>query len=178
MEKKDEDDNDEPSSDEDKINHGEEKDEIEIAKLIIISHDCAFTVIWRIVYILMNLFSAYFYSWLACFGETSVRVEYRYSMQILFEVFFLISMGISFITEYTNMSPDGDPMPIRDLPKIARNYRDNGSFWIDFITLLPLYRVTIDFHLHFKATNIVKVLRLYNCLKYFNVVTIMKALKE
>jgi phosphatidylglycerophosphate synthase len=178
VEKKNKDDNDEPSSDEDKINVREEKDEIEISKLIIISHDCPFSVIWRILYIQMNLFSAYFYSWLACFGEESVRIEYRHSMQILFEVFFLISIVIFFITEYTDMSPDGDPMPIRDLSKIARNYRDNGSFYIDFITILPIYHLSKGFHYHFKATNSIKVLRLYNSLKFFNVVAIMKALKE
>ena len=60
------DDNQSESSDE--TTKTENDDEEDPSKKFIIKHDCTFTIIWRILYIFMNLSSAYFYSWLACFG--------------------------------------------------------------------------------------------------------------
>ena len=112
------------------------------------------------------------------FGEGSVHGKTNQIAQLTYELFFLLSMGLNFITEYVYMGPDGDPQPIRDLSKIAKNYRDNGSFYIDFITLLPLYHITKDFDDHWKIVNLIKVARLYLSLKHFNVTEILKGIKR
>ena len=79
--------------------------------------------------------------------------------------------------EYVDMSPEGDPLPIRAFSKISRNYREKGSFIIDFITLIPFYQILSNINPHIMQVYIIKVLRLYNSIEYFNVSVIMKAVK-
>ena len=89
---------------------------------------------------------------------------------IAFESVFLFNMIVNFFTEYV---PEGDPCPVRDLQKIFFTYLE-GTFMRDFIPLFP-----ITFFIDMSKTSfnrifyLLKVMRLVNGLKIFNVSQIM-----
>lgn len=170
-------DEDQPEKNSENEDEDDEK-ELELAKWIVRKQDSFLIIVWKMLLIFMNLTSSYFYSWVAMYGEESVHESISYKLQIIYEGFFLVSIGINFITEYSDTSPDGDPLPVRDLAKIAKNYMDKGSFVIDFVTILPLYHITKSLHKFAKFINVIKIARLYLSLKHFNVTEIMKRIKE
>ena len=145
--------------------------------MFIIREDCAFTVFSKMTQIICCLLSSYYYAWLSCFGFTVNDPLSHFWIHIFFEGIFLIAIGLNFITEYSNLGPDGETKPVRDLGKIASNYM-KGDFWPEFIVWIPLYAMIWDLHEYSKLINIIKLYRIKKGYEVFDVAKILDACKE
>ena len=93
-----------------------------------------FYLTWQIVYIIVCLFSAYFYGFIACKADINDDVG-MIQFAICLEAFFLVTMGLEFITSFENPRVRGNM--IKDLKTIAIRYL-KGNFLRDFIPIIPL----------------------------------------
>ena len=111
----------------------EEKNNLLVSNVIIIRRSGCSYGIFAFIHSILCILSSYFYSWMACYGNEYSREMFFYCT-LFIELFFLLSMFIEFITDYTE---EGDEAPTRHIGKIAKRYLKNG-FVMDFIPLFPI----------------------------------------
>ena len=92
---------------------------------------------------------------------------------VVFEIIFVFDLIINFFVEIIDEETN---QPERDLKKIAISYL-NGLFFIDFITLIPLQLISIKNNRNY-LFFLIKMLRLVQGLRIFNVSVIMKRLND
>ena len=110
----------------------DEDNGVDFSKCLVISESSTFTVIWNFANIILSITSSYTFILLACFGEEkdeNARASSR-NLNLLFEVFFFISMMLRFITDYTE---EGESQPEKSLSKIAKRYFHSWAFVLDLL---------------------------------------------
>ena len=71
---------------------------------------------WRVLFTFSSLTSCYFYAFIAAFGVPEVETALWY-INLVYELIFLISMCLQFVTEY---KPQGEmSKPVRDIGLIS-----------------------------------------------------------
>ena len=105
-------------------------DGFKLSSMIIISENGNFMVIWNMANIVLSIVSSYTFIWLAAFGELSHQEDgnFTYYLNMLFEVFFFVSMMLRFITDFVE---EGGTEPVRDLKIISKRYLYSWGFFID-----------------------------------------------
>lgn len=84
-----------------------------------------------------------------------------------------INFILCFLKEYT---PDGETRPVRDLGKISIQFINKGTFWSQFILLIPFpWIMNQNYYGH--HFNILKIWRIKRGLSIFDVAKIMKGIK-
>ena len=81
----------------------------------------------------LTLISPYVYAWYTVFESPEIG-SVMFDAMITFELYFLFNIVFTFFVEY---DVDGQILPERNLPNIARNYLRNG-FLIEVLPTLPL----------------------------------------
>ena len=97
--------------------------------MIILSETGTFMVIWNSLNILLCIVSSYYFIWLAAFEKESEREINSTGFFMIFEeVFFLVSMMLRFITDYTE---EGENVPEKNLKVISKRYFYSWGFVLD-----------------------------------------------
>lgn len=86
---------------------------------------------------------------------------------------FLISLCVNFLVDY---KPEGEENKIKDLNKIGIRYL-KGQFLYDFIPLIPLQALSLRGQKE-RLFFVIKIIRLLNGFKIFQVAKIMKVIKS
>ena len=159
----------EEESDEEPI-ETESATDFDIMTVFIISETSWILVFWRPIEIISYLLSSYYYAWMTAY---SLEEETIPTMSIFWEFVFLMTMMITFLTEFT---PDGETIPVRNLTKIAQNYFKKG-FMFDFVTLLPIPWIFYTMHYSHLFYGI-KVIRTVKGIKVFDVTEALNWIKE
>ena len=115
--------------------------------------------------------TSYYYAWVAVYGyelDSDEDIRTHRLIEIPAEIIFAINILVNFVTEFTDLGPDGETKPIRTFSRISENYLHN-DFWGDFITTLPLYPLLFRVHEDLKLLCIIKIYRLRSGVKVFDV---------
>lgn len=109
--------------------------EIPIYDVFIISNTNQYLQTWNAIIKILCLISSHVYLYMASFlNEDPDPSSTLFKMDITFEIAFLISMVLEFLTD---IQPEQKELkPIRDPILIAKNYI-NGNFLVDFLALIP-----------------------------------------
>jgi hypothetical protein len=87
-------------SSDDEILETTEEHPIKFTELIVISHEAWFYTVFAIINTAFSLASSYYYLWMAAFGMHLSDIVFLYS-SLSIEGYFIISMIIKFLTDYT-----------------------------------------------------------------------------
>jgi len=105
---------------------------------MIINHNSYFAKLHNITYIICCFTSSYAYAYMTIFTyswyeEVEDKSNFK-SLLIFYEIFFVTSMVLTFLTSYQN--PSDKTQSVRSFPLIAKRYLKT-NFIIDFIPNLP-----------------------------------------
>ena len=85
---------------------------------------------------------------------------------------FITNILLNFITEFSNLGPDGECRPVRDLSKIYANYMKT-NFWSGFIPTIPFFPLVHKVDKRLKLLNVIKIYRIKKALEVLDVGKIM-----
>lgn len=140
---------------------------------LVIRRNSTFYNIFTVFITILKLVSFYLYGYLAAFRMHPQMNYIAITYYVVFEIIFVFDLIINFFVEIIDEETN---QPERDLKKIAINYL-NGLFFIDFITLIPLQLIPIKNNRNY-LFFLIKMLRLVQGLRIFNVSVIMKRLND
>lgn len=157
----------------------------EIWKYFIVGEQSAFSAVWAFFDIICCISSSYLYAYIAAFGMKDFgytkkdpighdQEEFFISVEITFEIIFMLSIIKQFLTEYT---PEGETIPVRDLQKIAKRYIKDG-FLLDFICVLPISRMLKFMGEEARLFYLIKSIRIHKGIRIFSVPAMMKGIKN
>jgi hypothetical protein len=147
----------------------------EIWQLLVISESGKFNIVWRYIDIVMCIVTSYYYAYLGAFyviGDDS----HNTALWVL-DVFYSISMIISFLTDFT---PLGETMPVRNIKKIALCYlkgEKEDLFYLDFTTWVPI-RLLVNEHPNWRFVFFIKCIRIVKANEIFNIKILMRNVKN
>ena len=107
-----------------------------IFEKLIISHNNSYLDIWEFIHTIFCLTSSYIYAYVANFGLPE-EGSTLYHLDTVFEVSFIISIILNFITDYV---PDDNLTPVKDFRKIAVRYI-KGDFTLHIIPVIPWHKI-------------------------------------
>jgi hypothetical protein len=94
---------------------------------------------------------------------------------VIFECIFAANILINFLTEYV---PNGENVPVRELPKIAERYLSR-DFLMDFIPTFPItFFLDMDQHKIWRILFVLKIIRLVKGIKIYDVEVMMAYIKD
>ena len=161
------------SDDDSKAFENEAEDVIRISEIIIISRVGKFYSVFAVLDSLACVMSSYFYSWLACYGD-HYKKDTIETWVLILELFFLFSMGIKFLTNYTE---EGEKFPVKDWFKIAKRYLNNG-FVTDLVALIPCQWIFTHGAYKVKVLYLPKVIRFMSGFEIFDIRHLNKVVKQ
>ena len=124
--------------------------------MLVISENGFFCVSWNFLNVCLSIVSSYYYIILAYFGDNHNENSYI-GLDFIFEVFFFVTMMLRFITDYTE---EGDSLPVKSIPKIAKRYLYSYEFILDLAPQIPFRFMFKKIGRNVKLFLIIKVIRM------------------
>ena len=146
--------------------------------MILIDHNGYFYKWWKAFHVLCCLSSSFMYGYLSCFRNVS---PVFYTLDIMFESIFVISMIIEFITDFKERNENGvgsNSQSVKSLELIAKRYVFEGNFRYDLIPLIPFQLLLLTGGRYFHLFYLIKISRIFTGLRFFNVPKIMEFIKD